>query len=86
MTYNDRTTKKLTRKEAKEIEDWYRERILAGVTEEEGSFDCYEDNTGDGWYITKRDDGRFDMTTDNSPLPFAIGMITKTGKARINWN
>ena len=69
----------------KEIENWYRERILAGVSEEEGSFDSYEDNEGFTWFITKRDDGRFSMTTEQNPFPFAIGMITKTGKARINW-
>jgi len=75
----------MTNKERKEIEDWYRDRILAGADEEEGSFDSYEDSTGFIWFITKRDDGRFDMTTEINPFPFAIGMITKTGKARINW-
>lgn len=70
----------------KEIEEWYRERILAGTTETVGSFDAFEDNTGFTWFISKRDDGRFDMTTEMNPVPFAIGMITKTGKARINWN
>lgn len=69
----------------KEIESWYRERILAGASEGEGSFDSYEDDEGFTWFITKRDDGKFDMTTEQNPLPFAIGMITKTGKARINW-
>lgn len=80
-----KTTKELTRKEAKEIEDWYRDRILAGADEEEGSCDSYEDSNGFTWFITKRDDGRFDMTTEINPFPFAIGMITKTGKARISW-
>ena len=75
----------MTNKERKEIEEWYRERILAGAVEEEGSFDSYEDSTGFTWFITKRDDGRFDMTTETNPIPFAIGMITKTGKARISW-
>ena len=75
----------MTNKERKEIEDWYRDRILAGAYEEEGSSDSYEDSTGFTWFITKRDDGRFDMTTEINPFPFAIGMITKTGKARISW-
>lgn len=75
----------MTNKERKEIEDWYRERILAGVYEQEGSSDMYEDDDGFCWFITKRDDGKFDMTTENNPVPFAIGMITKTGKARISW-
>lgn len=75
----------MTKAVANEIENWYRDRILAGLTEEEGSFDSYEDSTGFTWFITKRDDGRFDMTTEINPFPFAIGMITKTGKARISW-
>lgn len=75
----------MTNKERKEIEDWYRDRILAGSDEEEGSFDSYEDSTGFTWFISKRDDGRFDMTTEINPCPFAIGMETKTGKARISW-
>ena len=75
----------MTNKERKEIEDWYRDRILQGAYEEEGSSDSYEDSTGFTWFITKRDDGRFDMTTEVNPFPFAIGMITKTGKARISW-
>jgi len=75
----------MTNKEQKEIKDWYRERILAGAYEETGSSDSYEDSTGFTWFITKRDDGRFDMTTEVNPFPFAIGMITKTGKAKISW-
>lgn len=75
----------MTNKECKEIEDWYRDRILQGAYEEEGSFDSYEDSDGFTWFISKRDDGRFDMTTEINPFPFAIGMITKTGKARISW-
>lgn len=69
----------------KEVEEWYRERILAGQTEKSDSFDAYEDESGFTWFITKRDDGKFDMTTEYNPVPFAIGMITKTGKARITW-
>lgn len=69
----------------KEVEDWYRDRILVGEHEETGSCDSYEDSDGFTWFITKRDDGRFDMTTEINPFPFAIGMITKTGKARISW-
>lgn len=70
---------------AKQIENWYRDRIMAGAYEETGSCDSYEDSDGFIWFITKRDDGKFDMTTQNNPIPFAIGMITKTGKARISW-
>ena len=69
----------------KALEAWYRDRILAGATEQCESFDAYEDESGFTWYITKRDDGKFDMTTEYNPVPFAIGMITKTGKARIKW-
>lgn len=69
----------------KALEAWYRDRILAGATEECGSFDAYEDESGFTWFITKRDDGKFDMTTEICPIPFAIGMITKIGKARIKW-
>ena len=75
----------MTNKEYKKIEDWYRDRILAGADEEEDSFDSYEDSEGFTWFITKRDDGRFDMTTEANLFPFAVGMITKTGKARISW-
>ena len=75
----------MTNKEWKEIKDWYRDRILAGECEEEGSFDSYEDEDGFTWFITKRDDGKFDMTTQNSIAPFAVGTITRTGKARISW-
>ena len=75
----------MTEKEVKEIEDWYKDRIIAGAYEEEGSFDCHTDSKGFHWYITKRDDGCFEMTTEANPIPFAIGMITRTGKARINW-
>lgn len=69
----------------KKVEAWYRDRILAGADEETGSFDHYEDEDGNDWFITKRDDGRFDMTTGKNPFPFAIGMITKTGRAMIRW-
>lgn len=69
----------------KAIEDWYRERILAGEYEETGSCDSYEDEDKFTWFITKRDDGKFDMTTQNSIAPFAVGMITKTGRTRISW-
>ena len=75
----------VTKAKYKKIEDWYKDRILAGSYEEEGSSDTYEDDDGFCWFITKREDGKFDMTTENNPIPFAIGMITKTGKARINW-
>ena len=69
----------------KELEAWYRDRILYGACEESGSSDYYTDEAGFTWYITKRDDEKFDMTTEYNPVPFAIGMITKTGKARIKW-
>ena len=76
----------MTAKKNKDIENWYRDRILAGADEEPGSCDSYEDSSGFVWFITKRDDGKFDMTTCMNPFPFAVGMITKTNKARINWN
>ena len=69
----------------KALEAWYRERILAGASEGSDSFDCYEDESGFTWFINKREDGKYDMTTCQCPVPFAVGMITKTGKARIRW-
>lgn len=69
----------------KALEEWYRDRIIVGAMEESGSCDSYMDELGFTWHITKRDDGKYEMTTEMNPIPFAIGMITKTGKTRINW-
>jgi len=75
----------------KDIKAWMQDRTLRGINSEEaGSMDYLEDADDFTWFATVNTDekGRkvVYFTTSQTPEAFAIGTMTKTGRARILWN